>query len=344
MIEKKKKAILVAPLNSSFVKTDISILSIEYEVKVFIVGNHKGIYYLIRLFKFCIFLLINLYKTKLYYSWFADYHSFILTIFSKIFNIKTIVCVGGYDAVYLKEFKYGILNNTLRGMISKITVKLSDKVFFSSNFLKLTYQKNEDFRNDSKYHVIYPAFEEPFLVPNTNSKKIQFICISYCNDIHRAHIKGIDRFLSLAKIFNDYDFVLVGVSQKFMNDDIFKGISNLKIYNELSRNMIFKLLNESLFICQLSRFEAFGLAVLEGIYFKCIPIIANDTGLVEMVTDLPLTIFIEQSDVLNDYEPKIIQLINDFKNFEIDFKSNFNTEGFSKKSRTNKVLCRLFSN
>lgn len=335
MFEKRKKAILVAPLNSSFVKTDILILSNDFDVKPFIIGNHKGFSYLFRILSLFYFILKNIKDTKLFYSWFADYHSLFPTIFSKFFNIKSIVCVGGYDATYLEKYNYGILNNSFRGKISKLVVKLSDQVFFSSFFLQNSYLKNNINHLESKFHVIYPAFDEPKNLTFSNNKKVQFVCVSYCNNINRAHIKGIDRFLSMAKMFNQFSFILIGISKNFEKDDIFRDLPNLKIYNELEKNEIYKILNESLFICQLSRFEAFGLAVLEGIYFKCIPIITNGTGLVEIIQNLSSFVCIKQEEIIKSYFDPISFMIDHPNQHKID--QPFLSNQFSLESRAKKI-------
>src|SRR5207247_6663142 len=58
------------------------------------------------------FLMFNIYKFKIVFIWFADYHSLLPVFFSRLFNKKCVINIGGYDADE-------ILNGTPRSIKEK---------------------------------------------------------------------------------------------------------------------------------------------------------------------------------------------------------------------------------
>ena len=101
----KRKATVVYSVERSFVKSDISILE-ALDLKVYKIHSSPEK----NLFKFLLNRIMEKLKSILYLSrskflisWFNDYHSFIPILISKLFFKKSIIIVGGYDAIVDKK-------------------------------------------------------------------------------------------------------------------------------------------------------------------------------------------------------------------------------------------------
>jgi len=120
----RKRILFVYTSFSSFVETDYNILSKFADVKQYKFESSKIIFKMIfEQVKLKIFLLMNIWKYDLIYCWFADYHSFLPILFSKLFKKKSILVLGGYDVTYIPELKYGSFSNPLRSFCAKFSIK-----------------------------------------------------------------------------------------------------------------------------------------------------------------------------------------------------------------------------
>ena len=123
----KKKATVVYSVERSFVKSDISILE-ALGIKVYKIHSSPEK----NLFKFLLNRIMEKLKSILYLSrskvlisWFNDYHSFIPILFSKLFFKKSIIIVGGYDAIVDNKNNHGLFfKGGLRSTIAKLNYKM----------------------------------------------------------------------------------------------------------------------------------------------------------------------------------------------------------------------------
>ena len=69
-------------------------------------------------------------RSRFLISWFNDYHSFIPILFSKLFFKKSIIIVGGYDAIVDNKNKHGLFfKNGLRSFVAKMNYKMVSEVW-----------------------------------------------------------------------------------------------------------------------------------------------------------------------------------------------------------------------
>src|SRR5688572_13261566 len=94
--------------NPKFISNDLAILSTEYTVKVNNVRTTNNLSILGALTKEFFYLLFNMWHFKLVYIWFADYHSFLPVLFSRLFRKKSVICAGGYECTYIPEINCGV--------------------------------------------------------------------------------------------------------------------------------------------------------------------------------------------------------------------------------------------
>lgn len=123
--------------------------------------------------------------------------------------------------------------------------------------------------------------------------------------------KGVDRALYCFKAllsdkrFNDYKFYIVGRKdlgtpyiEKIIEDLDLK--ENVVITGEVDEDKKLDILKRSKFFFQLSNYEGFGLAALEALAARCIPIHSGRGGLADTLADDGIVIDIDRFDLSVD--------------------------------------------
>lgn len=306
----RKKNVLLSVTNSEFVKADFELLSSFSDTKqIYFKNSNKGFFLFLNQLRVLLFILKNGRSIKSFHIWFADYHCFFPTILKKVFKYKILLCLGGYDSVRIEEFDYGILGKGIRWRIAKYCIRKSDKVLFSSKFqMELFFSQNKNFElNDVSF--VYPVFSKIDVESIDYSiKENAFVCVSFCSDYKRFYIKGIDRYLELAQLLPQFKFHIVGLNDEFVKKNNIKIPNNVVTYKNLSRNELFKLFSLCKFSAQLSRYESYGLAIQESLFFNCTPIVTNETGLVENVQSCLNKLILNQDFLIY----KMSQIVDEF--------------------------------
>ena len=116
--------LFIYPVFGTFVKKDYEILKKHFQIRKFHYKAGKKITINLQSqIKMFIWLLKNIWLAKFIYIWFADYHSFLPVLFGKIFKKKSIIIVGGYDAVSIPELEFGVFYKKLRSSFAKFSYK-----------------------------------------------------------------------------------------------------------------------------------------------------------------------------------------------------------------------------
>jgi glycosyltransferase involved in cell wall biosynthesis len=281
----KQNIIFIYPKLSSFVKLDLQILSFKYNVLQFDFGSQKSWKMILKQIQLFFWLFKNIRKCSVIYIWFADYHGFLPVIFAKIFRKKIIIAVGGYDAAKIKELNYGAHVKPFRSAISKFVLNQSNVLLPSSNSVKEHLFKNVGKHLLSKITICYLGYTPKTTFTNFEKKTKDVICVSASDSINRMKIKGVDRVIELAKITPEVNFTIVGLTGEALKFAQSNSISNLIFFGWLNEVEIQQLLIKTKIIIQLSRYEAFGMVLLEGMNFGCFPIAAINTGAAESISD-----------------------------------------------------------
>ncbi len=289
----KEKTIFIGSAKVTFQKNDIAILSEQYDVKVLWFGTQNGINILLNWLKQLFYLLLYLRTCKAVVIWFADSHSFFPCLLGRVFRKKTLLIIGGYDAAKVPEYNYGVHLYPFRSWLARQSCK------WATHILPVS----EHTANQLKEHISTTDFSKIIVIPNgvsvsffenTSIPKQNIItCIAAASDERRMKIKGVDRFVELANQFPEYECRWIGCGDEKLVPTI---PPNLKIYPLLSEQECAAHLGVSKMVAQLSRQEAFGLSILEGMAAGCIPIISTGNGLEEVVPE-KLAILLDYSDL-----------------------------------------------
>jgi len=272
--ETRIKILFVYRYPSSFVRNDLEILQKYFDVMVVQHQENKKMAFLIDMLR-------GVQWADITFSWFAGWHAAFGVFFSKVFRKKSIVVVGGYDAAYVPEINYGAFTN-IRRLPAKYVLKNADLLLPVSKFTRNELLEKVKPRGDLK--IVYNGVDVEKFKP-THEKESNLVVtvagISHSN----LKRKGIETFVRTASLLPNFRFVVIG---KFMDDSInyLKSIapSNVEFTGFVSDDDLIKWYQKAKVVCQLSYYEAFGIAPAEGMASGCIPVVTKErAGLPEVV-------------------------------------------------------------
>ena len=271
----KTKILFVCPSFSTFIQNDLDILRRHFDVKVAHYQGKNGIP------KFLIETLKGVLWSNVTFSWFADVHAFAAVLFSKIFRIKSIVVVGGYEVAKVPEIDYGGMLSRRKAFIVKFVLKHADKVLAVSEFSKseiLKYVKSQ------KVELIHNSIEcDKF---NSIEKKEDFvITVSIGNTLDRVYLKGLNTFVKTAVFLPEIKFIVIGILGDALKELRKIANSNVEFISPLPRDKLILYYQRAKVYCQLSMYESFGMTLAEAMSCECVPVITNNAALPEVVGD-----------------------------------------------------------
>ena len=109
------------------------------------------------------------------------------------------------------------------------------------------------------------------------------IYVAAGDTINRMKIKGVDRFIELVSRNSEDQFILIGPSKDAL--DWINGfrLKNIEVIPQIERGALKEYYNRSQYIGLFSRFEAFGMVILEGMCNGCIPLVLKTNGSAEIL-------------------------------------------------------------
>ena len=269
-MSQKEKILFIYKDFSLFVQKDYKILSDQFIIQKYKCNISKNlvlfIWFFLRQF---VFLISNLHKYSIVYCWFADYHSFLPALFTRAFNKKFFLVIGGYDVAKIPEFNYGSFSKPFRAFCAAFSLKNATcNLPVGKNLakkIKLLEPKAEVF--------VLPTGYDPEKFPfiRGQSKLKQIITVSITNSLQRIKIKGLDRFVELAAIVPDYEFIIIGIDTKY-HSLLGEIPENLKLVNKIVPEELLSYYQKSMYYAQFSRAEGFPNAVCEAMLCGCIPL------------------------------------------------------------------------
>jgi glycosyltransferase involved in cell wall biosynthesis len=291
--------------NARTVDNDISILKQKYNVKLYNVKIGRNLTFISGFLKMFLYLIFNIYRFKVIYIWFGDYHSYLPALFAKIFNKKCILCLGGYDAHWIIPGKARSIKEKFRKFCVIKSVKYATYVLPVSNWLaEFVCDVAEKNKIKVAYCCINPEvfeIEKDINKIDLKSKKENIVLtVGGGGILYETKRKKIDYFIEVANHFNknypEYNarFIVIGHNENTVTYDYLKKFikeKNIEILPEINDPEILrKYFQKAKVYCQFSEYEAFGIAVIEAMLSDTIPIVYNGGAMPEVVGDAGIVI------------------------------------------------------
>ncbi len=277
----KNKILYVTPSLSSFVKSDIALLSKQFPVLVNTYNWNKKWLTPAYLVHQVFFLLKHIQTTRRIFVSFGGYWSFLPALMGKVTRVKVYLILNGTDCASIPPLHYGNLRSNPLKWFCKQSYKMVSKLLPVSASLvsvKNTYFSDDEFSLQgykhffpdikTPYNVIYNGFDENFWKPVKTIKKESNTFLAVFSS-SQFILKGGDLIVELARKFPDYRFLIAGTDKPdFVNTEN----KNLIFLGKLSPEKLREYYTRAQFYFQLSIFEGFGCSLAEAMLCECIPI------------------------------------------------------------------------
>ncbi|GJL79799.1 MAG: hypothetical protein NPINA01_27880 [Nitrospinaceae bacterium] len=286
-----------------FIKQDELILKKHFTTNVYSLSSYDTIPTALKNYGNVILWLIkNIRHYDGLFLTFADVYGFFLSIFARLFKKKLFVRVGGFDAAWIPELKYGTYHNKRSRFFSWFTYKTASKILPVSKTLvhdtgnhlglNIPEQGIKVFYPDvdpEKIIVIPNGYESSTFKPNAKKKRTDTILMVGNIKNHQTFkIKGVDIYLNLARATPELNFTLVGANSQLLQQWI-ELPSNLTVIPHVSHNELPQYYQMAKVYMCLSISEGMPNVLSEamlsgcvpmGFKISCIPEIIGSTGVV----------------------------------------------------------------
>ena len=280
---KQKKVLFIYTHFSSFVKNDFEILSKEFDVTPFCFKAKKGLWPTLKeLARQTAYCLGHIRKFDVVFIWFADQHSLIPVMTAKLTAKRSYLVVGGYDVCRIPSLNYGVFCSRSRGLAARLSMKYSSFNLAVSDHverkIRFIVRKNSNIR-------IYNCIKPEIPASTTHFKRNMVLTVANIENERTFLLKGIDLFVDTARLIPEISFCIAGFNKENLEYLIRNFPENVTVLGKQDPAGLADLYEKSLVYCQLSQSESFGIALAEGIYYGCIPLITNQGGMPEVVGD-----------------------------------------------------------
>lgn len=225
--------------------------------------------------KLLLFLLKNIWSAKIIFVFFADYHSFLPILFSRIFKKRAIVVLGGYDVTYIPELKYGSFSNALRSFCTKFSIENASFLAPVDESL-IAEARNRVERIRGQVGVIPTGYNPEKWYCDTEKESIVLTVGPYPT-LQRVKLKGIDFLLEVARVLAQYRFIIVGMDEQVKQR--LNAPANVQFIERLSQEELRKYYSRAKVYAQFSLREGLPNAVCEAMMCECIPVGSDKNGI-----------------------------------------------------------------
>ena len=278
----KHRLLYFYPVATTFVMNDSELLKSNYFVNEFHFDTYNKLNIPLLFIRQLIFLVINIWNSNLIVCHFAGYHSFLPVLFGKLFNKPSIVIVAGTDCVSFPSIKYGNYTKYLIGSFTRWTLRFCNHIcpVHKSLILSEYTYTSDDYpfqgykffckRAQTNFTEIPYGFDHKrFFSNNEKRKQNSFVTVTQSINGSYYYRKGIDLIVSIAAVYPDYSFAIVGVDSKSGSSNTLK---NIELIPPVNHDELNNILNKYEFYLQLSICEGFPNALCESMLSGCIPI------------------------------------------------------------------------
>ncbi len=215
--------------------------------------------------------------------WFNDYHAFFPLLFAGIFGKKSILVVGGYDAVKDTSLNYGIfLKKGLRQTLARWNYRLAKQIWVVHKSLAIGCPTAKThYQIQSGIRMFMPKLKTPIVeVPTAYDPEFwkceqpkqpkSILTVANIGDQRTMERKGIPLFIRLAKRLPDYTFTIVGVTLN--KGKLPKLPVNITLMGQQTPKALKDIYSRHTYYFQGSRIEGLPNVLCEAMLCECVPL------------------------------------------------------------------------
>ena len=301
------KIIFIKPNNSSFIRGDEEILARHYKVIPLLLNQSKGnLVYSMNMLRKCFKLVAEgIFGKAVFVCWFADYHSAVMVFLAKLTGSKSIIFIGGQEAVCYWELGKGVYRNKIRALFVKYSLRNTSHVI--ANHESLIYHENSYYNADNPHidgvkhyvkefqspvDIVFNGIDPKKFVRDYNVTKQDnlVLTVGTMNHLGDFQNKGFDMFIQVAARNPQWNFVLIGLNRNYIDwveeHFIASKIPNLKIIPSFCpQEILNESYNKAKVFVQASITEGMPNTLSEAMLMECIPVGSNINGIPDAIGD-----------------------------------------------------------
>lgn len=310
-----KRLLYIKLADTSFIRVDEEILKRHFVVKPFLLKTRPFLLFVLDLVRLKLFLLRHLPFSDGVFIRFADHYAAFIALFTMLFRKKLIIVSGGYDAVHIPEYNYGVYHSRLRGCCARFAFRHADLILPNNptlvknvNTYSNDYPRPEGilhFVPDTKarIQVVYNGFN-PELWPADDAQRQanKVVTVAFVNDYRTYKLKGIDSFIELAHRMPDVRFAIAGLSAALVAELKLNIPSNLEVLPAVPHSELPAFYRSAKVFCLLSLTEGMPNVLCEAMLSGCIPVGTSVNAIPEVIGD---TGFVIMKREIGEMEEKV---------------------------------------
>ncbi len=311
----KETVLYLIPSRSTFTEVDRRILANRYKVLNIELRQSEGhIAYVKGIVRMLLQLLCRSRMRKVF-IWFADYHAGLAVFVCRLLRKRSVVFVGGYDAVCYPEFRYGVYYKRIRGNCGAYALRHCDLVIVNHQDLIRsinTYYRADGHSEGIKHFVpdlktpvgvVHNGIETSNGVTEPNQREKTVLTVGGTPNLSDFYNKGYDLLIEVARRMPDLKFIFVGISPKCLRhyDPIYgiSRLSNISVYHYLEHDELMDLYSRVQVYAQPSISEGMPNSLMEAMLMGCIPVGSNVAGIPTLIGDSGFIIMRRSADDLS---------------------------------------------
>ncbi|MFH1944805.1 MAG: glycosyltransferase [Acidobacteriota bacterium] len=262
----------------NFTERDIGLLRKEFRVQVyFYTGLKKLPLHLVNIF-------VGVRRNHISFCNFADNHTLLTLLISKLLRKKTLVIIGGYEVGRIDGLKYGLNRSLFFPAVVRFILKHADHLLpVSDNLVQDAKDTIGSITNNIT--VIPNGFDSHLYTAPTGDKKNEVLCVALCKDFTIYRLKGIDQLIQTAAITSEIPYIIVGIHDELIKKIKLHSPSNVDFRSALPQKELISLYQQAKVYCQLSLREGHPNALCEAMLCECVPVGADVPGIRQVIGD-----------------------------------------------------------